>query len=60
MRRLLAIAVLCVLPMFAGCALNDFIFGLFSDYYSAGGCTQQDKSNHYNSQIESARSGYER
>jgi hypothetical protein len=54
MRRTLIIAVLCALPFLAGCALNDFIFALFSNSYSAGGDSYQEKQNHYNSQIEAA------
>ena len=60
MRRMLTIAVLCALPLFAGCALNDVIFGLFSNHYSEGGYTPQDKSNHYQSQIDAAQAGYDR
>jgi major membrane immunogen (membrane-anchored lipoprotein) len=60
MRRMLIIAVLCALPLLTGCALNDFIFGLFSDSYSAGGDSYQEKQNHYDSQIEAARAGYDR
>ena len=60
MRRILIMAVLCALPFLMGCALNDIIFGLFSDSYSAGGDSYQEKENHYNSQIEAARSGYDR
>ena len=60
MRRLLMIAVLCALPCLTGCALNDFIFALFSDSYSAGGDSYQEKKNHYDAQIEAAGSGYDR
>lgn len=60
MHRTLTIAVLCALPLLTGCALNDLIFGLFSDSYSAGGDSFQEKQNHYNSQIESAQAGYDR
>jgi hypothetical protein len=60
MRRTFLIAVLCALPFFAGCALNDLIFGLLSDSYSAGGDSYQEKENHYQSQIEAAQAGYER
>jgi major membrane immunogen (membrane-anchored lipoprotein) len=60
MRRILAILVICALPLLSGCALNDLIFGLFSDHYSEGGYTQQDKQNHYDAQIQAAQGGYER
>jgi hypothetical protein len=60
MRRLLTISFLCTLPLLTGCALNDLFFGLFSNYYSEGGYTSQDKANHYSAQIEAAQNGYER
>lgn len=60
MRRILAAAVICASALLTGCALNDMIFGLFSNHYSEGGYTQQDKSNHYQSQIEAAQAGYDR
>lgn len=60
MRQILAIALLCTLLLLSGCALNDFIFSLFSDHYSEGGDSLQDKQNHYDSQIETARAGYDR
>jgi hypothetical protein len=60
MRRMLVIALLCALPLLSGCALNDFIFELFSSSYSAGGESYQERRNHYDAQIESARAGYDR
>jgi len=49
-----------MLPLFGGCALNDLIFSLFNDSYSAAGPGYQDKEAHYNSQIEAAKAGYDR
>ena len=40
------LAVLCGLP---GCA--SWPFDLFSDYYSAGGTSDQEKRRHYDEQV---------